>query len=92
MLNSTTLSFDEIIKNTKLISTFEMVEYTVLATTLVIIFFLVFYIIPINQIKSKFNKTQNEIKNKKKLLNKIITQQQIEWEIEEEIKKLNLKD
>ncbi len=92
MLNNNILSFDEIIKNTKLISTFGTVEYIITIVSIIVIILLVFYIIPIKHIKNKLFINTLENKNKKKLLNQILTQKEIEWEIEEEIKKLNLKD
>jgi predicted Holliday junction resolvase-like endonuclease len=92
MLNNTVLSFNEIVKNIKLVSNFWIIELIILFISIVLIFLLVFYIIPIKHIRNMLNKSLSETKNKKKLLNQIITQKEIEWEIEEEIKKLNLKD
>jgi uncharacterized membrane protein len=92
MLNNTVLSFNEIIKNIKLVSNFWIIELLILFISIVLIFLLVFYIIPIKHIKNKLDKNLSETKNRKKLLNQIITQKEIESEIEEEIKKLNLKD
>ncbi|MFA5917060.1 MAG: hypothetical protein WC850_02360 [Candidatus Gracilibacteria bacterium] len=92
MLNNTVLSFNEIIKNIKLVSNFGIIELLILFISIVLIFLLVFYIIPIKHIKNKLDKNLSETKNRKKLLNQIITQKEIESEIEEEIKKLNLKD
>jgi uncharacterized membrane protein len=92
MLNNTVLSFDEIVKNVKLVSNFWTLEFIILSVSIILIFILVFYIIPLKHIKNRLNKSQSEAKNRKKILNQIITQKEIEWEIEEEIKKLNLKD
>jgi len=92
MLNNTVLSFDEIVTNIRLVSNFWIIEFIILFASIVLIFLLVFYIIPIKYINNKLAKHLYETKNRKKLLNQIITQKEIEWEIEEEIKKLNLKD
>lgn len=92
MLNTSTLSFDEIIKNTKLISELWIFELMIFITIIVLLFLSVFYIIPLLQIKNKISTIKKESKNRKKILNQIITQKQIEEEIEEEIKKLDLKN
>ena len=92
MLNTNTLSFDEIIKNTMLISEIWIFELVIFSTLIVIMFLSVFYIIPLIQIKNKLNSLEKWAKNRKRVLSKIITQKQIETEIEEEIKKLDLKN
>lgn len=92
MLNTDTYTFDEIINKTTLISQLPMLDIMILATTVVILFISIFYIIPLIQIKRKISKSKKEAKARKKLLNQIITQKQIEEEIEEEIKKLDLKN
>lgn len=92
MLNTNTLSFDEIIKNTRLISEIWIYELVIFTTVIVIMFLSVFYIIPLLQIKKKLKALEKWAKNRKRVLNKIITQKQIETEIEEEIKKLDIKN
>ena len=92
MLNAEILSFNEVINKTTLVSQMWLLEILILSTAIIIIIILIFYIIPLIQIKLRVNKWIKDAQNRKKLLHKIITQKEIENEIEEEIKKLNLKE
>ncbi len=92
MLNTETIPFDVILKNTKLISDFSLFEILTLFTIIIVLVLSIFYFIPLIQIKIKINTLDKWAKNRKRLLKKIITQKQIEEEIEKEIEKLDLKD
>lgn len=92
MLNTSQIKFEKILENTILISNLPLIYILILASVIVIIFLSIFYIIPIISVKFKINKLNKEARNRKNLLNKIITQKQIESEVEEEVKKLELKN
>lgn len=92
MLNTEKIPFNKILENTVLISNLWFYELITLWAIIVILFLIIFYFWPLILIKLKVMKLDKWAKERKRLLNKIITQKQIETEIEEEVKKLELKN
>nr|MDD3720385.1 hypothetical protein [Candidatus Gracilibacteria bacterium] len=66
-------------------------EIIIFIIMIIFIFSLVFYMIPIEEIIGKIRKNSLEGRKKRKILNQIMAQKEIESEIEEEIKNYNLK-
>lgn len=84
-------SFEEIYNNSSLIINFSIVEIIILVSIITLILLFIFYILPVNEILTKFRINKSESRKRKKLLNQIMAQKEIESEIEEEIKNYNLK-
>lgn len=84
-------SFEEIYNNSNYIINFWIMEIIIFIIMIIFIFSLVFYMIPIEEIIWKIRKNSLEWRKKRKILNQIMAQKEIESEIEEEIKNYNLK-
>jgi len=78
----------QILNDTKVLLDFWINEIIILISILSIFFMCLFFSIPYFKILIEYNIEKFEKNKKKKLINKIIIQKNIEWEIEKE---LNLK-
>lgn len=84
-------SFEEIYNNLDKIVNFSILEFIILWIVIFLVVISIFYISPSNQIIFKIRKNKKDARKRKKLLNQIMAQKELENEIEEEIKNLNQK-
>lgn len=78
-------SSSEIIQNTKKILDFDLLEYSILIWSLFFMIILIYYIIPIINIFFEKRKKEKAKQDRKKLLNQIALQKEINEEIEKEL-------
>lgn len=91
MIYFTPKSFEEISNSLNPIINFTILEFVILFSTLFFIFILVFSILPFNQIILRLRNNKKEARKRKKLLNQIMAQKEIENEVEEEMSKREFK-
>lgn len=86
------LSFKEILEKLSSLDNYMFLALAAIIISIVLVIILWYYILPILEVTWRIKSDKREARSKKALLNKIIIQKDIEEEVEEEIKKLNLKN
>jgi len=84
------ITLNEIIKNMKLISTFNILDFIILFSLVFLIIVLIFYIFPLSSMLLEERKKKKIKEEKRKMIKQILLWKEIESEIEEDLKKYDL--